>query len=247
MKKAAIIFGATGGIGSELVAQLDPKEWTIFGIARDRERLEALAKSHGCRVHSADITQSDQVRQLASSNLFAPPADQKWDHMGLVVSVGSILLKPAHLTSDEEFEETLKKNLYSAFYVIREFTKNRISESLSIILFSSVAARVGLRNHEAIAAAKAGVIGLAQSAAASYAKQGVRVNVIAPGLVKTPLSARLTQNEASLKASEAMHPLGRIGEPRDIASLAAWLIQPEQSWLSGEVFGVDGGMAKLKV
>ena len=115
-----------------------------------------------------------------------------------------------------------------------------------MVLVSSVAARLGLTNHEAIAAAKAGVSGLVLAAAASYAARGIRVNAVAPGLVRTPLTARLTQNEATLKASVAMHPLGRIGEPADIASAIEWLLNPAQGWVTGQVLSVDGGMGAVR-
>jgi NAD(P)-dependent dehydrogenase (short-subunit alcohol dehydrogenase family) len=116
----------------------------------------------------------------------------------------------------------------------------------SIALVSSVAAQRGLSNHEAIAAAKAGLIGLAQSAAASYARQRVRVNCVAPGLVRTPLAAAITGNEASLKYSTALHPLGRIGESDDVAAALAWLLSTEASWVTGQVLGVDGGMGSVQ-
>jgi NAD(P)-dependent dehydrogenase (short-subunit alcohol dehydrogenase family) len=103
-----------------------------------------------------------------------------------------------------------------------------------------------LANHEAIAAAKAGVIGLTLSAAATYAARGIRVNCVAPGLVRTPMTARLTSNEATLKASTAMHPLGRIGEPSNIASAIQWLLDAEQSWVTGQVLGLDGGLASVR-
>ena len=116
----------------------------------------------------------------------------------------------------------------------------------SIVLMSSAVAQRGMINHEAIAAAKAGVVGLAQSAAATYARYHVRVNCVAPGLTRTPLSEPLTKNEVSLKASAALHPLGRIGEPNEVASAIAWLIDPEQSWVTGQVIGVDGGLASVQ-
>ena len=116
----------------------------------------------------------------------------------------------------------------------------------SIVLVSSAAARVGLPNQEAIAAAKAGVIGLTLSAAATYASRGVRVNCVAPGLVRTPLTARITANESSLKASIAMHALGRVGEPADVAGAIDWLLGPESSWVTGQVLGVDGGLATVR-
>ena len=112
----------------------------------------------------------------------------------------------------------------------------------SIVLISSAGARVGLVNHEAIAAAKAGILGLALSAAASYASRGIRVNCVAPGLVRTPLTA----NGAALKGSIAMHPLGRIGEPSDVASAIEWFLDPAQSWVTGQVLGIDGGLATLR-
>ncbi|MEP7216365.1 MAG: SDR family oxidoreductase, partial [Anaerolineaceae bacterium] len=116
----------------------------------------------------------------------------------------------------------------------------------SIVLMSSAAARIGIANHEAIAAAKAGVAGLALSAAATYAPRGVRINVVAPGLVRTPLSARIVDNAASLKVSESMHALGRIGEADDVASLIEYLLAPAQRWVTGQVFGVDGGLGTLR-
>ncbi len=164
----------------------------------------------------------------------------------VALCVGSILLKPAHLTTNDEWAFTLNVNLNAAFYVTRACARAMQSAGGSVVLVSTCAARIGLPNHEAIAAAKAGVEGLARAAAATYSSRGIRFNVVAPGLVDTPLSARITANEASRKASQAMHPLGRIGTPDDVASAIAWLMDPEQSWVTGQVLGVDGGLASLK-
>jgi NAD(P)-dependent dehydrogenase (short-subunit alcohol dehydrogenase family) len=116
----------------------------------------------------------------------------------------------------------------------------------SVVLVSSAAARIGLPNHEAVAAAKAGVLGLARSAAATYASRGVRVTVVSPGLVRTPLAARIVDHEPSLRASAAMHALGRIGEPEEVARMIAFLLAPEQGWITGQEFGVDGGLGTLR-
>jgi NAD(P)-dependent dehydrogenase (short-subunit alcohol dehydrogenase family) len=165
---------------------------------------------------------------------------------GIVNCVGSILLKAAHQTKEEEWRHTLAANLDSAFATVRAGAKVMGRSGGSIVLMSSSAAQVGLPSHEAIAAAKAGVIGLARSAAATYAGKGIRVNAVAPGLVDTPMSAGITGNEMMLKASTAMHPLGRIGKPEEIASVISWLLSKESGWVTGQVIGIDGGLSTVR-
>jgi NAD(P)-dependent dehydrogenase (short-subunit alcohol dehydrogenase family) len=165
---------------------------------------------------------------------------------GAVNLVGSILLKSAAATTDDEWRQTMALNLDTAFFMVRAASRAMRGGGGSVVLMSSAAGRVGLMSHEAIAAAKAGVIGLAQSAAATLAPQKIRVNAIAPGLVATPLAERITGNEASLKASTAMHPLGRIGQPEEIAALIEVLLDPANSWITGQTFGIDGGLATVR-
>ena len=165
---------------------------------------------------------------------------------GIVNCAGSLLLKPAHLTSGADWQATLAANLTSAFCCVRAAGRLLKAEGGSVVLLSSAAARIGLANHEAIAAAKAGVIGLALSAAATYARQRIRFNVVAPGLVRTPLTRGLVASELAEKASVGMHPLGRLGEPEDVARAIVFLLDPAQGWITGQVLGVDGGLADLK-
>jgi NAD(P)-dependent dehydrogenase (short-subunit alcohol dehydrogenase family) len=237
---AYLILGATGGIGSELSRQLAERGARLMLGARSSEDLEKFAAELPARHFPLDATQTDQVDRCVAEtvNIFG-----RLD--GIAHCIGSVLLKPAHLTSDAEWNSTLAINLTSAFVTVRAAARAMRRLGGSIVLTSSAAARVGIANHEAIAAAKAGIIGLVLSASATYAKNNIRLNCVAPGLVRTPMTEHITTNEASLKISLAMHPLGRLGEPSDIASLIVWLLDPKQGWVTGQVLGVDGGLGTV--
>lgn len=241
MQPVILILGASGGIGSSLCRRLSARGAHLELAARGRERLEPLAEELGAGVHVVDATSPSEVERVVEAVV-----ERHGRLDGLVNCVGSILLKPAHRTSDEEWRETLAANLDTAFAAVRAGAGAMLSSGGSIVLLSSAAARTGLPNHEAIAAAKAGVVGLALAAAASYAPRRIRINVVSPGLVRTPLSEHLTASPAAAKASTAMHALGRLGEPEDVASAIAWLLDAEQSWVTGQVLGVDGGLGTIR-
>jgi NAD(P)-dependent dehydrogenase (short-subunit alcohol dehydrogenase family) len=239
--RAYVVLGATGGIGSEVTRQLREGGARLVIGGRDAGRLEELAAAFDVRPHALDATSTSQVEECVSGTV---DAYGRLD--GVVNCVGSMLLKPAHLTSDEEWDETLALNLKTAFAAVRAGARAMTKSGGSIVLVSSAAAEVGLANHEAIAAAKAGVIGLARSAASTYARSGVRVNAVAPGMVRTPLTAQITANEHAERASIAMHAAGRLGEPADVASAIVWLLGPEAEWVTGQVIGVDGGLSRVR-
>jgi NAD(P)-dependent dehydrogenase (short-subunit alcohol dehydrogenase family) len=165
---------------------------------------------------------------------------------GIVNCSGSILLKPAHLTSRADFDQTMDANLVTAFAAVRSAKAVFGREGGSVVLLSSAAASFGMGNHEAIAAAKGAIEGLVRSAAATYAPSGIRFNAVAPGLVETPLSAPITAAPAARKLSESLHPLGHLGQPEDIASAIAWFLDPAQRWVTGQVLGVDGGLSRVQ-
>ena len=237
-----VIFGASGGIGSALARTLTAAGAVVALASRKLEVIEPLAESLGGRAWRADGTQSADVnRVLAAAQGELGRVD------GVANCIGSLLLKPAHLTTEEEWADVLRVNLTSAFLIVRAAAKSMMSTGGgSIALVSSVAAQLGLANHEAIAAAKAGIIGLVRAAGASYAAKNIRINAVAPGLTRTPLTDRITSHEASLKATLAMHPLGRIGTPEDVATALAFLLAPSQGWITGQVLGVDGGLGCLR-
>jgi NAD(P)-dependent dehydrogenase (short-subunit alcohol dehydrogenase family) len=236
-----LVLGATGGIGSELCRRLRGRGANVLAAARNETRLNELAAATGAVPFLCDALQPAQVEAA-----FGRAAELFGAISGAANCVGSLMLKPAGLTSDEDWSTTIATNLHSAFHVVRAAAKAMAQAGGSVVLVSSAAARTGLPNHEAIGAAKAGIMGLALSAAASYAHRNLRFNCVAPGLTQTPLTARLTGNETARKASLAMHPLGRLGEPAQIASAIEWLLDPEQSWVTGQVLGVDGGLATVR-
>jgi len=236
-----LIIGAGGGIGSATARRLQQQGAHPILAGRTRDSLEPLATELSAPLHIVDASEVSAVETLCESIV-----EEHGQLDGVINCAGSILLKPAHLTSLDEFEATVKQNLYTAFAAVKGAAKAMMKTGGSVVLMSTAAARAGLSNHEAIAAAKGGVQSLALSAAATYANRGIRFNVVAPGLVETPLAERITKNEASRKASESMHPLGRLGTPDDIASAICWLVDPAQSWVTGQILGVDGGLATVR-
>jgi 3-oxoacyl-[acyl-carrier protein] reductase len=241
MAGRVLVIGGAGGIGSAVARLLVAAGDSVFLAGRDEAKLAALGGElvmpHGV-VEATDPDAIDACADAAAAALGGLS--------GIVCCAGSILLKPAHLTTTAEWQATLAVNLTSGFGCVRAAGRLLRETGGSVVLVSSAAARIGLANHEAIAAAKAGLIGLVRSAAATYAKQKIRFNAVAPGLVRTPLARGLVASELAEKASIGMHPLGRLGEPDDVARAIVFLLDPAQGWITGQVLGVDGGLADCK-
>lgn len=228
------VLGATGGVGAALCRRLRAEGAGLLISARNEAQLRALAAEIGAEAMAVDPAQADQVEAAVDRTV---SLYGRLD--GAVSCVGSLLLKPAHLTTDGEWRQTIAQSLDSAFYLLRSAVKRMNGEGGSIVLVSSAAASVGLAHHEAISAAKAGLIGLALSAAASYAARRIRVNCVGPGLLDAALRARILGQDASRRVCDMMHLLRR---PDEIARAVSWLLSAEQSWVTGQLLGLDGGL-----
>ena len=239
--RAHLIFGAYGGIGSALARTLVEQGHRVALSGRDGARLQALADELGAAALPADATDFSAVGDVVQG-----AQEEMGGLHGVANCVGSLLLKPAHMTKAEEWDATIATNLTSAFAVVRAATQAMMKAGGSVVLVSTAAAGIGLPNHEAIAAAKGGIEALVRSAAATYGKAGVRVNAVAPGLVETPLTARITGNDTARASSEAMHALKRLGRPEEVAGGMAWLLSGRADWVTGQVIGIDGGLGAVR-
>jgi len=166
---------------------------------------------------------------------------------GFVYCPGSINLRPFRGLKPEAFESDLQINFISMIKVLQSVLPNlSAANQSSVVLFSSVAAGMGMPFHTSVAAAKGAIEGFAKALAAEYAPK-IRVNVIAPSLTDTPLAEKFLSSEEKKEKSAQRHPLKRVGTVEDMAKTARFLLSEDSSWISGQIFHVDGGMSTLLV
>ena len=235
MSEKYLIFGATGSIGSSLAEQLKNSGKNIHLVARNESEVSSIAEKLGCSFTVADVLEDNFIEKVKSD------ID---DVKGIAYCVGSIDLKPLRMVSEQDFNKCMKLNLYSAVETIKGYQETLKKNKGSIVLFSTVAAQRGFTNHAIIASAKAAVEGLTVSLAAEFAPN-IRVNCIAPSLTNSKIAEPMLKNKALADGIAKAHPLKRLGEGKDSASLAKFLITEESSWVTGQIIAVDGGRSKL--
>lgn len=229
MSKNLLIIGGTSGIGRELVEILK-SDYTIYTASRDGSALENTGISHLTLDVTGDIPEVDSLPEQLDGFVYCP---------------GSINLKPLKMLSEEAFRSEMEINFFGLIKVLKKIMP-RFNEGASLVFFSTVAVKSGMPFHTSIAAAKGAVEAFARSMAAEYAPK-LRVNVIAPSLVDTPLAGRLLNNDQKREKMAERHPLHRTGTPEDIARAAVFLLSEKNSWITGQVIGVDGGLSTLNV
>ena len=230
-----IIFGATGSIGSSLAEKLTNDKAEIHLVARNQDEVKPLAERLGCTFTVADVLQDGFIEKVKNDVT---------ESKGIAYCIGSIDLKPVRMTKEDDFNKCMKLNLYSAVEAIKGFQDSLRKNKGSIVLFSTAAVHRGFTNHSIIASAKAAVEGLSISLAAEFAPN-IRVNCIAPSLTNSKIAQPMLKNSAIADGIAKAHPLKRIGEGQDSASLAKFLISEDSSWITGQVIAVDGGSSRL--
>ena len=229
--KNILLIGGSYGIGLAIAQELHNGN-NIFVASRTNENLAGLNVTHIPFDASTDTLDTSKLPAVID---------------GLVYCPGSINLRPFRGLKPEAFEADLQINFISLVKVIQVVLPNlTASEQSSIVLFSSVAASMGMPFHTSVAAAKGAIEGFAKALAAEYAPK-IRVNVIAPSLTDTPLADKFLNNETKQEKSAERHPLKRYGKPEDSAQMASFLLSEKSSWISGQIFHVDGGMSTLLV
>ena len=235
MAEKYLIVGATGSIGSNLAEQMHSSGREIHLVGRDEAQLKNLSEKLNSPYTVADVLQDGFVDKIKSD---IP------EIKGVAYCVGSIDLKPLKLATENDFNKCMKLNLYSAVEAIKGYQESLKKNKGSVVLFSTVAAQRGFTNHAIIASAKAAVEGLTVSLAAEFAPN-IRVNCIAPSLTNSKIAEPMLKNKALADGIAKAHPLKRLGEGKDSASLAKFLISDDSSWVTGQIIAVDGGRSKL--
>ena len=235
MSEKYLIFGATGSIGSSLAEQLKNSGNEIHLVARNQDDVNSIAKKLDCSYTVANVLEDGFIEKVKSDIS---------DIKGVAYCVGSIDLKPLKMTNEQDFNKCMKLNLYSAIEVIKGYQESLKKNKGSIVLFSTVAAQRGFTNHAIIASAKAAVEGLTVTLAAEFAPN-IRVNCIAPSLTRSKIAEPMLKNSVIADGIARAHPLKRLGEGKDSASLAKFLITEDSSWVTGQIIAVDGGRSKL--
>ena len=235
-----IIIGGTGGIGAAIARRLHASGNSLHLIARDEGKLAALAFELDATFAVADV--QDRSALEAAIQQAGPSVD------GLCYAAGTINLKPVHLLTDADALRDFEINALGAFRAVQAalpLLKASAQATTSILLFSTVAVAQGFAAHASVSMAKGAVEGLTRALAAELSPK-IRVNCLAPSLTRTPLAAGLTSNEALANSIALMHAAQRLGEPDDIAAMAALLLSPDAGWITGQVIGVDGGRSTLR-
>ena len=229
--KNIFIVGGSSGIGLSLIKQISSKN-NIYSASRNDNNLNDYNVKH---------IKYDSVNDLEIDTSILP---EKID--GFVYCPGSINLRPFNSLKIESFLEDYKINFLGAIKSLKIILPlMQKSDNSSIVFFSTVAVSTGMPFHSSISSSKGAIEGLTRSLAAEFAPN-IRVNSIAPSIVKTNLSEKFLNSDLKIEKASERHPLGRIGKVEEISKLAAYLLSDDSSWVTGQVINIDGGIGSIR-
>ncbi len=238
-KKIAIVTGGGAGIGKAIATAFAREGANVVIAGRDSRKLERAAAEIGshCLPIAADVSKADDVRKLTAA------AIEKFKRIDILVNNAGILLPgTAESLSEEDFDQTFAVNVRGLWMLSRAvLPQMRAGGGGSIVNIGSVLSTLGARNRVAYAASKGAVLAMTRAMALDHAAENIRVNCICPGIVETELVARFNMDESARRQRVAMHPVGRFGQPEDVAGLAVFLASDESAWITGTAQTVDGG------
>ncbi|MFZ1077476.1 MAG: SDR family NAD(P)-dependent oxidoreductase [Nitrosotalea sp.] len=239
--KVVIITGGSRGIG-KAAANLFAKEGANVVItAKNNTRLQSTAKELGVIGILGDIRRKDDVNGVVKKTL------DKFGKIDILVNNAGIFpdVKPLHETSEEEWNEIIDTNLTGQFRFTKAVIPHMMKNGGCIINISSDAGLKSFENFEAdsYSATKAALIHLTKAWAIEYAKYKIRVNCICPGIVETDMTEPYLRTETDRAMAIAEHPIGRIGNPEDVARAILYFASEDSSWITGAILSVDGGVA----
>ena len=239
MTAIALITGASGGIGRALARQLHAQGCRVAAVGRDASRLADVDAD--VRI-AADTTTPDGAALAITACQEALGAAPTL----LAHCVGNTLIAPLHRTGLDAYREVMRVNLDSAVFMLQAWIAALQGTPGAAVFASSIVARIGVANHEAIAAAKGGVEALVRSAAATYAAQGMRINAVAPGMTDTPMTAGMLKMPAMRDGAARQYPLGGVQTADQVADVMTWLLGDGAARLTGQVIAVDGGFTTVR-
>ena len=232
-----LIFGATGSIGSNLAKLMVSKNQDVQLIGRDENSLKSLSSEINCKYSVVDVLNEQSIKNLKNEL-------EGQDISGIAYCVGSIDLKPIRAVIKDDFIKCFDLNFFPIVETIKNFQDSLKKNKGSIVMFSTVAVQRGFTNHSIIASVKGAIEGLTVSLAAEFAPN-VRVNCIAPSLTKSKIAEPILKNKLIAEGVAKAHPMKRVGEGKDAAAMAQFLLSDDSSWITGQIIGVDGGRSKL--
>ena len=232
-----LIFGATGAVGSSLAKLLNGNSNEIHLIGKNETEVSRLSEETGGSFSVADVTDPSFIEKIDSDL-------KNIDIAGIAYCVGSIDLKPINLVTKKDYLKSLELNLFPIVEIIKKYKENLKKNKASIVVFSTVAVKQGFANHSIISPVKASLEGLTVSLAAELAPN-IRINCIAPSLSNSKMAGKILGNTKIAEGIAKQHPLKRLGEGKDSASLAKFLLSNESSWITGQIIGVDGGRSNV--